>query len=191
VKQEQIDCGRYAAAAIHDDLAVLADSGIGKLRCGVSSVVNVLLCGSIRLAAGTLTLPGIRPTIAARLQALMELRAERIDDHNVRISGCGEYRLLINEPTRLWFGDEDRRRIALGWAALDRTALKLPFIKPPSSTAASSKPGAPSASTRDISSPAARNIAQWRQNRSLADGRFSDTRRTWQNPKLQQLWGLA
>src|SRR6516164_1580831 len=59
----------------------------------------------------------------------MELRAKRIDDHKIRIfAGC-QHCLLVDKPAGPRPRDKGHRRITLGRAALDRTALRLPFVE--------------------------------------------------------------
>ena len=59
----------------------------------------------------------------------MELRAERVDDHEAWIIRRREHLVLANKPAGSRFGGEDGRWIALGRTALDRTILSQPLVQ--------------------------------------------------------------
>ena len=59
----------------------------------------------------------------------MKLRSERIDDHNIRVLARREHSLLVDKPPGPRPRDKNGRRVTLGRATLDRTALGLPFVE--------------------------------------------------------------
>src|SRR6516225_8125478 len=129
--QEQIDRRRDTAATIDDDVPVLIDTGCSEFRGSVGKRGERL---ALRIDQGCrrhIDAPwyATRPAVATWLQTFMELRAERIDDHDVRILACGEHPVLVDEAARSEPGREDRRWITLGRTALDRKILGQPFIE--------------------------------------------------------------
>src|SRR5262249_56159218 len=72
---------------------------------------------------------GAGPAVAARLEALVKLRAEGVDDDGTALLRGGQHRALVDEEARARRGREGGGRIAAGRPALGRPAFGLPLVE--------------------------------------------------------------
>src|SRR6185295_4228471 len=69
------------------------------------------------------------PAVAARLQPLMKLRAERVDDDRALLGRGRERLVLVDEKSRFRFGCKCGRLVSLRRSGFERAAFKLPFVE--------------------------------------------------------------
>ena len=103
MQQKQVDRGRDAAAAIGDHALVFRDALRGEFRFGVGQRNERLGRGIEQRRRRDVAAAGnaAGPAVAARLQAFVKLRTERIDDDGVARGGGFERRVLVDEKSRL------------------------------------------------------------------------------------------
>ena len=139
-----------------------------------ASGTKALVCGSSSVAADTLHAAGnaAGPAVAARLQALVELRAERVDDDGVALGAGGEHLVLVDEKSGLRFCREGRRRISLRRPGLDARGLPPSICRGRRRAPRRSRSRAIAASTRTASPTSA---CRWSRARPGCPRRYAVT----------------
>src|SRR5205823_144518 len=123
---------RDAAAAIGDHTLVLRDPlrlefGFRLAERDEGLGLRVEQCRSRHVATAGYA---AGPAVAAGLEALVELRSERVDDDGAPLGRGRERFMLVDKKSRLWFGHEGCRRISLRRSGFERAAFELPFVEP-------------------------------------------------------------